>query len=649
MEIHLDNGQYLDLPTDLELNVSHSNPLISEQGTYSLPVLLPGTENNRKMLKNPQRFDNVYKDVIKLPAYIKQGLFQKKASLNILEAGDDIDTFFQMNESEMYAKMKETKLSTAFDIKRYPAEFLPDMAFDDDMDRMIRYLEQVMIGNIDDDFHLFEVATDTRSLTLESNNQTYDVYQFLNELAFRMSFQNYEHDTYDTDPSGRKYRVLRARYDHTVVLNNNLVQVPKGYGITPFLKLNYILTRIFEYFGYELDLSYFESDDNLNRIVIPNNTADALMRGYIDYAQLVPTGTINDFLDNVRKAFGCEFFVSEDNRKVEVKFWNDVLSDIRLDKDWTPYLTSLPKKKIIEPKTVKMTFKRSFDKSEVAYSTLAEFEAKFGKLNPINQMPATSQLGPYDEGFYFVRNCRQIWEIYLDSDVGYKRVKIYGYPLFDYYIDEDLEYEEKECDLEFIPNVSGLRCKGFIYSENDIKSNTSYVYFPSPNNVYTSPVYFGERRHMNTVLEKTDSSQETTVVKETAGDCPMSILYFRTDYFINESNLENLDYEIIGYGTVFGYDRNGAITGALDLIPGGDTGLYDRFYKKLDDVLRNSYQQITVTLNLPEKDIANFRMDKLICIEHQPLLPELFEYTVKEKDIDVNKVVFRTIRIYKDR
>jgi len=637
MEIHLENGKFLDLPTDLELNVTQSNPLISEQGTYSLPILLPGTENNRKLLKNPQQYDNVYKDIIKWPAYIKQGLFQKKASLNILEAGDDIDTFFMMNESEMYAKMKEIKLSIAFNIKRYPAEFLPDMTFDDDMDRMIQYLEQVMIGNIDDDFHLFEVATDRSEFTLQPRPEnppaSYVVFQFLNELAYGNTS---EHEIYDTDSQGRKYRIFRARYDHTVYLNGNLVEVSKGYGITPFLKLNYVLKRIFEYFGYELNLSHFESDDNLNRIVIPNNTADSLMMGYIDYAQLVPTGTINDFLDNIRKAFGCEFFVSVDNRKVDVKFWNDVLSDIRLDKDWTPYLTSRPKKKIIEPKTIKMTFKRSFDKSEVPYSTLAEFEAKFGILNydKLTLPSSPEALSEFDDGFYFVRDICQIYEV-ATSSRGTKYKKKYSHPLFDFYTEDDIEFEEKECDLEYIPNIGGLRMQGFVLKDNNLQDNATYTYIPSN-------LYFGERRHMNTVLEKKDAGTAAEIVKETAGDCPMSILYFRTEYYSTNS-------EIIGYGTVFRYNREGVIIGALDLIPGGPTGLYNRFYRKLDDVLRNSYQQITITLNLPEKEIANFRMDKLICIEHQPLLPELFEYIVKEKDIDVNKVVFRTIRLYKDR
>jgi len=41
-------------------------------------------------------------------------------------------------------------------------------------------------------------------------------------------------------------------------------------------------------------------------------------------------------------------------------------------------------------------------------------------------------------------------------------------------------------------------------------------------------------------------------------------------------------------------------------------------------------------------------MDELVCINNQPVLPELIEYIVKEPEIETNKVVFRTIRLYKD-
>lgn len=651
MEIQLENGEYLDLPPEgIQLGISHSNPMLSKQGSYSLPVLFPASDYNRRLLKDPERYDRANKHIRKWTAYVRHGSFQKKATLNVEESGDDIDAYLLMNESEMYEKMKETKLESAFNIIRQASEFLPDETFTDDMDRLIRYLEQIRIGNYTDDFCLFEIAADKESFTLDDlPDHAYDVFQFLNELAYRKVGGAIEHETYDTDALGHKYRIFRARYPHTVYLNGNLVDVPKGYGITPFLRLDFMLRRIFGYFGYLLAENPFDTDSNLNNIVILNNTADAIMLGIIDYAQLVPSVTIDEFLNNIRNAFGCEFFISPDNKGVEVKFWNDILSDPSvMNKDYTPYLTARPRTVLSDPKTVKLTFKRSFD-TEVPYNTLEEFESKFGTLQPISELPyIPNDLNNIAPGYYLVRNICQIWQVYYDTDIQGNVKKLYSRPLFDYYKEENTEYDEHSCDLEFVPSMAGLRRKGFTLTEGDIQNYDTYTYFPSFNKVYPPALYFGERRHMNTVLEKSSSGTDTEVVKETAGDCPLGMLFFRTFYFQNANNIENPDDEMTGYGIAYRYDPNGAVTGALDLIPGGDSGLFNRFYSRLDNVLRNSFQQLKVTAKLPEEEITGFRMDRLVCIDNQPLLPEQIEYTVDDNGIEVNKIVFRTVKIYKD-
>jgi len=124
--------------------------------------------------------------------------------------------------------------------------------------------------------------------------------------------------------------------------------------------------------------------------------------GVIDYAQR----SVNDFLDNIRKAFGCEFFVTEDNRSVNIVFWNDILEPIVMKEDYTPYLEAKSRTEFVEPKTIKLTFKRSFDSSDVPYSTLSEFEEKFGKLNSqmISLPTSPGDLSNTEVGFYFVRN-----------------------------------------------------------------------------------------------------------------------------------------------------------------------------------------------------------------------------------------------------
>lgn len=638
MEIHLDNGEYLDLPQDLELSISHSNPMLSKQGTYSLLVLLPGSDRNRRLLKHPDRYDRTYKHIRKFNAYLKKGTFQKKASLNIQESEDDIDSFLQMNESEMYSKMKETTLSSAFVIKRYPDEFLPDMIFDDDMDRLIKYLELVKANNFpDEDFFLFEVGTDQSEYTIHNERRpsqdiVYNVFQFINEEMRSLDRTNLV-NTQDTDLNGIKYTMFRGRAAHTINLDGQNVDVPKGYGISPFLKLNYVLRRIFAYFDYTLNQSLFDTDPDLKLVAVINNTADAIVGGLIDYTQLVPDGTVHEFLDNIRKAFGCEFFVSEDNRNVNVKFWNEILDPIVMKKDYTPYLTATPRTTLVEPKTIKLTFKRSFDYTAVPYDTLTAFENSFGELGYI---PFYNSHNKPSDGFYLVQNELVILEFYTNQETLDQEFKIHSRPLFDYYQDIDnIEFDERSCDIEYVPAISGY-VRQIIEITPDEEEEALYGYLQMI-------MFIGERRHMNTVLEKyitnEDGVTERTEVSETAGSCPLGLLFYR---YTNDGATATI------YGTPFHYNKEGDPIGSFDLIPGGKSGLFEYFLRKLDNIYRDSFQQLNTTMKLPEKEIVNFRMDQLVCINNQPLLPELIEYIVKEPEIEVNKVVFRTIRLYKD-
>jgi len=115
--------------------------------------------------------------------------------------------------------------------------------------------------------------------------------------------------------------------------------------------------------------------------------------------------------------------------------------------------------------------------------------------------------------------------------------------------------------------------------------------------MYPSTLYFGERRHMNTVLEKTtDMSAEAEVVKETVGSCPMSILYFRTYAYFNEI-IQAIEIE--GYGTAFRYNREGLTVGALILYSVVQQGYITGFIRnsiKYYAILFSAYMQVSIFL-----------------------------------------------------
>lgn len=80
-----------------------------------------------------------------------------------------------------------------------------------------------------------------------------------------------------------------------------------GYYVTPFIRTNYLLKRVFAYFGYTLLDHYFSQTDPFRNMVMANTTADAIVNGRILIADLLPDITCGDLLEVFRKRFLCEF------------------------------------------------------------------------------------------------------------------------------------------------------------------------------------------------------------------------------------------------------------------------------------------------------------------------------------------------------
>jgi len=438
-------GENIDLASDFKLSLTLNNPMLTEQGSMSLPCVLP--PSNRRRLGFPDKIEQAKKIKKTFDVVINAGSYNKLALLRVSSYNKGIVGAFYLNESEMYAKMKEVELSQAFQIIRPASDFYVSGYFPESLDMMIKYLELVMFDNIQDHFHLFPVATDTYTKTVKVHNGrefTGTYYNLINE--YMTTAKKDSTDIFATDLKGKRYNKLAGRTARQIHDGENLIDVPKGYGITPFLKENFVLRRIFSYFGYELKESLFDTDPEMQKIVLVNNTADAIVKGELNYAHLVPSGTINDYLESVRTDYGCEFFVSSDHKSVEVKFWNDIISNrdfIPLDgKAAGKYIPTFP-----EPKILKLTGKRSLDGTAMNFDTLQKFEQNYGKLKYIKTPLGNPGNAP---GFFYIQNEGRVYEA---SGPQWR----YICPaLFDQYEEiEDAEYESHESNREYLPHIWG--------------------------------------------------------------------------------------------------------------------------------------------------------------------------------------------------
>lgn len=642
MRIHTDENIDVDITPDFNLSIVRNNPLMSDQGTVSLPALLPLSAKNMQLFDHPDQFKRLYKTRLRKPLYIEHGVYQK-ASTFVLESisSDGLDGTFLMDESEMYSKMQEMELSQVFQVRRSAADLDVSGSFANDMDKMIRYLELVMMGNIEDDFRLFPVCTDSYDVTIDNNS--YTIYNILNEQ------HNYRNggisDNTLPDLNGVLYFKLVGREGRMFYDSSNSdigISVPPGYGITPFLLESYVLKRIFSYFGYTL-LDYFgELDECTRNEVVINNTADAIVTGVIDYSLLVPSVTVKEFLDTVKDKYGCDFFVFSDRRAVELKTWEKILSSAPKS-DLTDNVSELISRSYTSPTQFKLTFQRSTDGVTDTFDTLDKLKKAYASL-PFFEVPYLPNNWIWDDrpdGIYFIKNLNQYYELYVKgtrpgSSHVFKGLKFITYGTFDYYEDkaESVSWAERSSQIEFVPLE-----QIYIYNIAHVEAGKDSVQIP----------YIGSRRHINTILNETtteDGTSTTTTISEKADSCPVMFCYWLGRGVVM-SQSDYSQYKV--FGSPYGYDNSGAkLEGYFDLIPGGDNGLYARFWKKYASVILNSFHKVEYKLNLSEGQIVSLSLSELQYIDGESLLVESIEYTIDKDAIKVSKVVYRTLKIYKD-
>ncbi len=648
MKIETENQEYFDIPTDFEISIEETNPLLSEQGSSSLTVELPPSPKNLKILGYPHRADRKYKFRKKRKVQIESRSFVKQATLQIEETNtqENISGFFILNETHFYTRVKEITMPELFADKIFDGS---GATTDQKINSWISYLTHIMTGDREDDFHVFPVLTKvyTKSVTQTERNEEktytidYDVYEYLNAPA--VATNGGDEARTATDRNGKEYYQLVGSEEWSSQDEDGAeITYPKGYGITPFLKYSYVLRSIFEYFGYELLPSLFDTDPAMKKIVLLNNTADAILKGKLDYSQLVPTVTVNDFLDSVRNDFACDFVLLDNGKQIEITFWNDVI-DTPPDEDYTSSLSSEPVIQHADPQQIYLSAKRNLEFTDSNFKSYQEMVQAFGEPTHMEYLPNAFGINTPrpTPGFYYIANQNGFYEITPSGENWFEK-KLIAYDTLDFYEKEsdEISYYKKESTREHIPIINAA-----LDNTHPVYNMRSHNYMPVP--------FIGERRHLNTTLKVTTTSEdnekitsETIEKAETQDSCPIMACFHIGRGTIPESETSRNYHEKLFCGTTSMYNNAGKIWGNLSLTYYGNGGLYNRFWKKFDQIIQHSFDTLIVIPNLSPYQIMNLRMNRLKLIEGQPLIPQSIKYTVSGDRIEVVEMELRTIKLY---
>lgn len=578
LRIDTASGTY-DMPSSFGIDVEDTSPIFNEQGSRTVATELPHSARNAKLTKYIYRLDNALSPASDTQVSIHDGPYRRKGTMNIIQISKKNSTAnIGFDESEIYSALSSVSLRSLTG--------LPILQPSGGVTDLIHHMNEVMLEKIADPFHVFQICVSLPSA------ERYGVETFFAEYLNR---EIYGTSMYDYVLNGK------ARTE-TYVINSSIVEtkVPAGYGITGFLKVSWILNKIFEHFGYTLEDNPFENDPQLSRLVVLNNSADAIVKGSLNYVDMLPDCTVNEFLQALYCRFGNVYFINGQAKTVRCKLIDEIVSSPGSD-DWSNLKASNPTIYVNEPKQLKLSAATSI----------------VGAASAISATPATDSfkkfLLKYDNT--------------VSSTLGQGSLS-YWAPTGTFYERGIVSGERKSISSDFFPWD-----QGDTISYEDISSIDECLPMKAdgPDDMFHCPAYLFGKQHKYTNIESSDVEIDAEE-KHTTPLC-----------FCFKVPPSAWDYPI---GSPRCYTPSG------NLIPGfefsmtfvGDRGLFNRFWRKYDAILRWSNNTVETNINLHHA-ISSVDMSKPIVIDGQRLLVDTVRYTLPLKRSQPATVRLRTLRL----
>ena len=283
----------LDLPDTFALDVEDSSPIFNDRGSQSIPATVPPTPRNRRLLGFPDKIYTLDDPATGFPVVVVCGAETRAGVLNITESGPEGISFnIGFDNSIAYMKWAGRKLA---DIE------LPSYEYGYPEELVKRMWNIYRTANPKtSDYAVFPVLLATE----EADGTTYHT---VANMADASGF--YQPDTIEAPLDGKE----------------TAVTVPTGYGITPFLRVWRLLELLFADIGLTLDSNPFKDDKELARLVVLNNTMDAICTGRLYYSDLVPDCTVEEFLNALWVRFGLVYNIDWSRNTVDLRLLKNIL------------------------------------------------------------------------------------------------------------------------------------------------------------------------------------------------------------------------------------------------------------------------------------------------------------------------------------
>lgn len=571
MHITTSRGE-LDLSEDFTIQIDEKSPITNDRGSQSVPVTVPCTAVNARVTGFAHRMDQGTKVMDgDTSCNIQDGTYVRRGTINIVSAGkrEGITLNIGFDNSEAYSRWKATKMNQ-LECPQRPFGTISDLC---------QLLDDVFRQQSDDDFAVFPLMVDNP----EVNGTRYPV--ILNGMA------------------NDGHLKFGARQEYAVI-NGDVVQtyVPEGYGVTPFLYVWRALEIIFSSFGYELAENPFKDDKELASIVVLNNVADAVCNTShtLFYSDMMPSCTVEEFLQSVYARFGAVYGIDTDTRKARIRLMRDIVK-APAAKDYTACLADWPLVNYTVPKQLRLSAKTSFEGAATEVDRFEDF-TKDGAVTPFY-----FEYGGAFHRYLSVKKWLGQWfrwdgEHYLQVSSSF------------------FVWDKKTAGLEY----------------EDVASQDECVPMCEASGAGTMGGYMAGAVHKYTEVRLDDGD----AVSEDKEDTPLSFLIA-----LRPDNIQ------CTYGSSFPYLPGGQhyeIDGtpySFQLTWQFENGLFQQFWRDYDAILRHAFNEVEVKCSLQMAELRSVDFLAPVMMYGQLLLIDALSYSMPLKKYTEAAMVLKTLRL----
>lgn len=598
---NLDKGMTYQLSEGAKLEVERTNPFFNDYGETTTPLDMPSSDRNRMILDYPDTFGRREK-MVSTNVSIEDGEYFAQCRQIVLSAQHkgSISSSFYINDGSFYSKIQNVKLKSIF-----KDEMVPGC---NTLDQCIKFCEG-LVDNSNENYAIFPVLlTDDSGKDDGYNYKVMNAWGQIDYLPKAKVWQFKEGGGYEQVDAPRvlDFRLGHCQYPYfegstkrTEYVNEIPISLDRGYYISPFIRANYVLKRVFKYFGYDLQDNFFTQTEPFNKMVLVNNVIDVMVNGHIRIEDLLPDVTVSDFLSVFRKKFLCEFVSDEGSHTASIIFLKDVENSSPVE-DLTRCMTEEPTmsyKTASDYKRVVLRAKKQVDNdADDSYDDIADMVSK----NP------GAYFDPMDGAFY---KDGYSGDYYVKSKIGESSQ---SYDMGDKTDTQDVEIPEQQ------PEFRTLK---YTQTTND-DSVTQDV---------ATLLYIGSYVTLNSTMKIATEDNSESDEEEATTPVMLAFPYYNKDY--------------MPCGTVTAYDLFTSDKPKLfdySLTFYGEDGIFEKFYRGYDLLLRNSLLQMKVKLLLSQSQKQNLSAYAKVAIRGVAFFFNKLKFTLGGKNEPTESELYTT-------